>query len=142
VIIGLQPGAIVIQQQTTQAHTAGAVVIRVTAHPAPVAQNSPGDDDTDQPRKETENERRNRAHTNQAGKDDESVEGDVLETRCDQAWPSVIIANRNGDVEVRLVKEAQATCQSIQVGDYPEADGEKEHEHLFDATDVAVKHPR
>jgi hypothetical protein len=142
VIIGLQPGAIVIQQQTTQAHAAGAVVIRVAGGPPPTAQNSPGDDDTDTPRKNGENERRNRAHTNQAGKDDESIEGDVLETRCDDPWPSVVIANRDGQVEVRLIKDAQKACSSLQVGDYLEADGEKQHELLFYADSVEVKRRR
>ena len=95
-------------------------------------------DDTDEPQKETENERRQRARTNQGSKDDESTEGNVLETRCDQPWPSVIIANRDGEVEVRLTREAQAACRSIEVGDYLEADGEKQHEFLFDASDVTV----
>jgi hypothetical protein len=83
------------------------VVIRVAGGPPPAAQNSPGDDDTDTPRKNGENEGRNREHTNQAGKDDESIEGDVLETRCDDPWPSVVIANRDGAVAVKLLKEAQ-----------------------------------
>jgi hypothetical protein len=135
-------GSIIVQQQTTKTHAAGAVVIRVTGGLPPVPQISPGDDDTDKPRKNGENEHRNRAHTNQAGKDDESIEGDVVETRCDQPWPSVVIANRDGQVEVRLIKEAQNACSSIQVGDYLEADGEKQHELLFDADSVEVKRRR
>jgi hypothetical protein len=146
-IIGL--GQIIVLQQTAHAHGAGALVIRVTDGLPSTAQigsggvpsnvqTSPGDDDTDKPRKETEHERRERAHTNQAGKDDESIEGDVVETRCDQPWPSVIIADRDGEVEVRLIKEAQAACASIQPGDYVEADGQKQHEQLFDADSVTV----
>ena len=142
-------GSIVIQQPTTQAHLAGAVVIRVTgglttsAAAPPI---SPGDDSADDERvereRETEEERRQRARTNQGNKDDDSVEGDVLETRCDQSWPSVIIANRDGAVEVRLIKEAQAACSSIHVGDYLEADGDKQHEGLFHADSIEIKHRR
>jgi hypothetical protein len=51
----------------------------------------------------------------------------------------VAIANRDGAVESKLIKEAQAACSSIQVGDYLEADGEKQHEGLFYADSVEVK---
>ena len=106
----------------------------------------PGDDSADDEReareRETEEERRQRARTNQGNKDDDSVEGDVLEVRCDQPWPSVTIANRDGEVEVRLIKEAQAACSSIHVGDYLEADGEKQHEGLFHANSVDIKRRR
>jgi hypothetical protein len=106
---------------------------------------SPGDDSADVEReereRETEEERRQRAGTNQGNKDD-AVEGDVLETRCDQSWPAVVVANRDGAVEVKLLEEAQQTCRSIQVGDYLEADGEKQHEQLFEATEVTVKRGR
>ena len=106
----------------------------------------PGDDSADDEReareRETEEERRQRARTNQGNKDDDSVEGDVLEVRCDQPWPSVTIANRDGEVEVRLIKEAQAACSSIHVGDYLEADGEKQTEQLFHADSVDIKRRR
>ncbi len=119
------------------------VVIVDTSHGAA---GSPGDDSADDERvereRETEEERRQRARTNQGNRDDDAVEGDVLETRCDQPWPSVVIANRDGEVEVRLVKEAQDACRSISVGDYLEAAGEKQHEHLFDADSVDVKRRR
>jgi hypothetical protein len=98
----------------------------------------PSEDDPDRPRKETENQRREREHTNRAGRDDIATEGNVLETRCDAAWPSVVIANRDGAVEVRLLKEAVAACRSIRVGDYLEADGEKQHELLFDAESIEI----
>jgi CSLREA domain-containing protein len=149
-------GSIVIQQPTTQAHAAGAVVIRVAATappaeipppaavppaatPPPALQNSPGDDDTNRPRRETEDERRQRERTNRGGKDDVYVEGSVIETRCDLAWPSIVIANRDGAVEVKLLREAQKACRSIKPGDYLEADGEKQHEYLFHADGVEIR---
>jgi CSLREA domain-containing protein len=97
------------------------------------------DDDTP---KETEDGKRQRERTNRAGKDDEHTEGDVLEVRCEQPWPTVVVANRDGPVEVRLIKEAQAACRSIQPGDYLEADGEKQHEGLFHADSVEIKRRR
>ena len=100
------------------------------------------DDEREERERETEEERRQRARTNQGNKDDDAVEGDVIETRCDQPWPSVVIANRDGAVEVQLVKEAQAACPSISVGDYLEADGEKQHEELFHADSVEIKRRR
>ena len=119
------------------------VTIVDTTHGAPT---TPGDDSADDEReereRETEEERRQRARTNQGNKDDDSIEGDVIETRCDLAWPSVVIANRDGFVEVKLVKEAQKACSSISVGDYLEADGEKQHEGLFYADSVEVKRRR
>jgi hypothetical protein len=54
----------------------------------------------------------------------------------------VTIANLDGLVKIRLLGEAAKTCGSIRVGDYLEADGEKIHEHLFEATDVSVKRRR
>ena len=121
------------------------VTIQDTTHAVPT--DSPGDDSADDEReereRETEEERRQRARTNQGNKDDDSVEGDVIETRCDLAWPAVVIANRDGAVEVKLLKpEAQNACSSIQVGDYLEADGEKQHEQLFHADSVEIKRRR
>jgi len=120
------------------------VVIVDTTHAS--APPSPGDDSADVEReereRETEEERRQRARTNRGNKDDDSTEGDVLETHCDAAWPSVVIANHDGAVEVKLLKEAQKVCSSISVGDYLEADGEKQHEGLFHADSVEIKRRR
>ena len=116
-----------------------AVTIVDTSHGESVA---PSEGSTGKRTKETEDQRREREHTNRGGRDEIATEGNVIEVRCDQAWPSVVIANRDGVVEIRLIKEAQAACTSIQVGDYLEADGEKQHEQLFDATDVSVKRGR
>jgi len=43
---------------------------------------------------------------------------------------------------VRLFKSAATGCPSIQVGDYLSAEGEKQHEQLFDAIDISVEHLR
>jgi hypothetical protein len=106
----------------------------------------PGDDSADDERvereRETDEERRQRARTNQGNRDDDAVEGDVIETHCEAPWPYAVIANRDGAVEVKLLKDAQKACSSIQVGDYLEADGEKQHEGLFYADSVEIKRRR
>jgi hypothetical protein len=114
-------------------------VVRIALGAPPTAPNDLRDDDRDKPKKETEDERRQHARTNQGNKDDESTEGDVIETHCDQPWPSVVIANRDGLVEIRLLKEAQRACCSIRVGDYLEVAGQKQHEALFDADSVEIR---
>ena len=44
----------------------------------------------------------------------------------------------DGLVKVVLFKDAANAAGSIRVGDYLEADGEKQHEQLFEATDVSI----
>jgi hypothetical protein len=103
--------------------------------PAPSPNN---DDEEDKPRVETEDERRQRERTNRAGKDDEHVEGNVVEVHPDDRPPYIVIANRDGLVKVELYKDAAQVAEDIKVGDYLEADGEKQHEQLFHATDVEI----
>ena len=76
--------------------------------------------------------------TNRAGKDDEHIEGNVVEVYPDDRPPYVVIANRDGLVKVVLFKDAANAADSIKVGDYLEADGEKQTEQLFYATDVEI----
>jgi len=95
-------------------------------------------DDTDKPRNETANERQQRQRTNQGGSDDTHVEGNVVEAHSEARPPYVVIANRDGLVEVRLLGEAATSAGSIQVGDYLQVEGEKQTEALFEATDVTI----
>jgi hypothetical protein len=53
--------------------------------------------------------------------------------------PYVVIGTIDGEQRVRLHRDAQATCSSIRIGDYLEADGEKQNELLFDADDVTIR---
>ena len=120
--------------------------MRVVAEAVHAPPALPGDDSADDEReareRETEEERRQRERTNRGNRDDDAVEGDVVEVRCDLGWPRVFIANRDGTVKVRLIKEAVVACHTIQVGDYLEADGEKQHEGLFHADSVEIKRRR
>jgi hypothetical protein len=100
----------------------------------------PQTDDSDKPRKETEDERRQREHTNTGNRDDVYTEGNVVEVHQDEQQdgqpPYVVIGNRDGLVKVVLLCKDQ--CPTVQVGDYLEAEGTKQNEQLFEATDVTV----
>lgn len=99
------------------------------------------EDDTDKPHKLTEEQRQQRQRTNTSNRDDEHTEGNVMAVACDAVPPTVSVANRDGIVTVVLQHEATAVCTSIKVGDYVEADGQKEHEQLFyaDSLDIASR---
>ena len=99
----------------------------------------PPEDDTDKPRKLTEEERQQRQRTNRSGRDDEHTEGNVTAVACDAAIPTITIANRDGLVEVQLLHEAAQSCGSAQAGDYLEADGVKQTEQLFEADSVTLR---
>jgi len=112
------------------------------------AANDPNNDD-DKPRL-TETQRHQRSHTNASGQDDYRTEGNVLEVRCDASPPQyevafpthipyLVIATRDGNQQLRLLYGTRAQCQSVKVGDYAEAEGEKQHELLFDAHDLTVR---
>jgi hypothetical protein len=76
-------------------------------------------------------------HTNRGNKDDVYTEGNVTELHLDAEPSYVLVGNRDGDVKVVLLCRDQ--CPTIRVGDYLEADGEKQHEQIFEATEVTVR---
>ena len=63
----------------------------------------------------------------------------MVEVHPEANPPFVRIGNRDGVQTVVLYKDAAQSASSIKVGDYLEAEGEKIHEQLFEATDVSVK---
>ena len=97
-------------------------------------------DDEEQPL--SEDERRNKEHGNRLGKDDYETQGDVVEVHCDASTPEVVIANRDGNVVVRiLAKSRDFQCSWVKVGDYLMVDsGEKQNEQLYDAYDLTLEH--
>jgi hypothetical protein len=97
------------------------------------------EDDTDKPRKETDEQRQQRQRTNRAGQDEYQTEGNVVAVAYEGRTPTVPIANRDGLVAVQLIKGAEKLCASIHVGDYLWAEGYKEHEALFFAWDVGTE---
>jgi hypothetical protein len=90
----------------------------------------------------TEERQQQQQLTNTSNRDDVSIEGNVVEVHTDEQPPYVVIANRDGLVKVVLYKDAAKVAGSIRVGDYLEADGEKQHEQLFDAYDLSIKRGR
>jgi len=122
--------------------------------PPPVAQvNDPNNDDEedeDRPRL-TEEERDQKERTNRSNRSDHVTEGGVVEVRCEASAPVAltvvrpddvpyaVIANIDGNQQIRLLRETRAQCGSIQVGDYLEIDGNKESEVLFDADSVTIR---
>jgi len=97
-------------------------------------------DDEEQPL--TEDQERNRDKGNRLGKDAYQTEGNVVELRCEADTPSVVIANRDGLVVVRiLAKPKEFQCSWVSVGDYLMVDdGEKQNEQLYDAYDLSLEH--
>ncbi len=129
------------------------------AQPAGVAgaagsANDDGDDDEDDEPRLTETQRHQRSHTNASGQDDYRTEGTVLEVRCATSTepqyevsfpthiPDLVIATRDGNQQLRLLYDTRSQCQATQVGDYAEADGDKEHELLFNAHNLTVRKSR
>jgi hypothetical protein len=98
-----------------------------------VSGQDPGEDT---PRRPTETQRQQRERTNQLWLDDYLTEGNVVEVLADADPPYVVIAMRDGWQVVRLA--CKDGCPAIKVGDYITAEGTKEHEQLFEATDVEV----
>jgi hypothetical protein len=112
----------------------------VTVPTEPPSSPTPHEDDTDKRRKLTEEQRQQRQHTNTGNRDDVHTEGNVVAVFADADPPYVMIGTRDGQQRVNLLCGTQ--CPTIRVGDYLEADGEKQHELLFDATDVSVSRAR
>lgn len=97
---------------------------------------SPGDDDTDKPRKETEEQRQQEQRTDRSNRSDYVTEGNVIEVVADEQGLTIVIGNIDGRVIVRL--RCGTRCPAIGVGDYVEVDGEKVHEQLYEAESVTV----
>jgi hypothetical protein len=102
--------------------------------PAPLV--SPGDDDTDTPRKQTAEHRQQREDTNAGNRDDVYTEGNVVEVHLDATQPYVVIGNRDGLMTLYLL--CGGHCPTIRVGDYITADGAKESEQVFYADEIDV----
>jgi hypothetical protein len=113
--------------------------------------NDPNNDDEEQVT------RRRRTRNNATrGQDESRTEGNVLGVRCKESdpvppltkgfivdpdmLPYALIANRDeGAQKILLIRDAAKLCQYIQVGDYLEAEGEKQSEALFYADEVDIK---
>ena len=149
----VDPGNVVAEVSEANNACSDAVIVAAQAAPSsPVsANNDDEEDDRPNQRSLTETQRHQRDRTNASGLDDERTEGNVLEVRCDASTPPryevafpthtpyLVIATRDGHQQLRLLYDTRAQCQSIRVGRYAEADGEKQHELLFDVHNLTVK---
>ena len=92
---------------------------------SPTATNPP-EDDTDKPRKETEEQRQQRQHTNTGHRGDVSIEGNVVLVERAPGLNSLLVTiamTRDETQVVQLPCFGDGTCYDIQVGDYLEVDG-------------------
>ena len=136
--------------------TSGVLATTVTPVPSPEVKRNDDDDDD---RKPTETQRRQKERTNAAGLDEYRTEGNVVGVRCSGGdpvpgviagpvsfdpndVPYALIATRDGLQQVQLRHGTEKACGSIAVGDYLEADGQKDHEFRFIAEDVSIKRVR
>lgn len=97
------------------------------------------DDDDDGGRRPTEEQRQQRARSNRAGLDEYRTEGNAVEASCVGDPASITIANRDGQVVLRLHHDARDSCALVRAGDYVEAVGEKQHEQLYDVDQLVVR---
>ena len=83
--------------------------------------------------KDKEKERREKAEN-----EDRIINGQVLEIDSLKDPPELIIGSVDGQTVVRVLKTDEITKNGIHLGDYIQADGEKIHEQLFEATMLSV----
>ena len=89
------------------------------------------------PRKERLRKQKENNATGQ--RDDVHTEGQVLEIRRGEAGPVLVIAGGDGVIELRLRGAALGMLERLRVGDYVTAEGEKQHEGLYDADEVGIE---
>ena len=88
------------------------------------------DDDKD---KDAEKEKQEKAEN-----EDRVLNGQVLEIDTLKNPPELIVGSVDGQTVVRVLKTDEIALNGIHLGDYIEADGEKVHEQLFEATQLGV----
>jgi hypothetical protein len=115
------------------------------------------DEDEDDDPKLTKEQRKQRERTNNGNLDNEKTEGNVVGVRCSSSDPElkvkrgfiskpnetpyVLIGTADGVQRVVFTKGVKSECKKIEVGDYLEAEGAKEHEQLFYADhDIEIRH--
>jgi hypothetical protein len=92
----------------------------------------PPQQDRDQPRRLTQEQRQQRRRTDRSSLDDTRTEGAVLRLDCAARPPTVIIGAMDGEIVLRLHGDAASTCAGLTPGAYVLAEGEKVHELLYD----------
>jgi hypothetical protein len=128
--------------------------------------NDPNNDDhdeADEKPKETEEQRRNRKNTNRLGQDAYEIEGDVVGVRLsasdpipsilenqttplqfdpNKGMPYIVIATKDGLVQIELQGDAVEQGKSARPGQYAMVTGQKDNEYHYYAEDVDLKDKR
>jgi hypothetical protein len=76
----------------------------------------------------------------QGSDDDEDhvLNGQVLEINTLKDPPELIVGSVDGQTVIRVLKTDEIALNGVRIGDYIEAKGEKQHEQLFEATELSV----
>ena len=122
--------------------------VGATIMPSPTATSIPServriDSNDDEPRRETEDQRRQRERTNASNRDQYHTEGHValVERVADVEYGDVLLATialGRGETLVVVIPCPRAMCPAVRVGDYLEVDGEQGDDGRFYAEDVDV----
>jgi hypothetical protein len=83
--------------------------------------------------KDKEKEKREKAEN-----EDRKINGQVLEIDTIKNPPELIIGSVDGQTVIRVLKTDEIALNGVHLGDYIEADGEKIHEQLFEATQLSI----
>jgi len=70
--------------------------------------------------------------------EDHVLNGQVLEIDTLKDPPEVIIGSVDGLTVIRVLKTDEIATNGVHLGDYIQANGEKQNEQLFDATELSV----
>jgi choline-sulfatase len=127
-----QMAALLAQQRTLKRLTPGGGT-QSGGSSSPATRMDPSDD---KPRRLTEEQRQQRERTNAGNRADVKTEGNVVEVHLDANPQNVVIGTGDGRQVIRVT--CGDDCPDIRVGDYLEADGEKENEQLFYADSIEV----
>jgi hypothetical protein len=79
-----------------------------------------------------------KAKREKAENEDRVLNGQVLEIDTLKNPPEIIIGSVDGQTVIRVLKTDEIALNGVRLGDYIEADGEKIHEQLFEATSLRV----
>ena len=79
-----------------------------------------------------------KAKQEKAENEDRVLNGQVLEIDTLKNPPEIIIGSVDGQTVIRVLKTDEIALNGIRLGDYIEANGEKLHEQLFEATQLSV----
>ena len=79
-----------------------------------------------------------KAKREKAENEDRVMNGQVLEIDTLKDPPEIILGSVDGQMIIRVLKTDEIAKNGIHLGDYIQADGEKIHEQLFEATMLSV----